>query len=99
MFINSGNDDRACLEFRKTAAVAIFAVKSKAPPGLLNTFFAIFFDTISPFLGKFGKKSPRPSAFTVLSLTVIDFVFYYELNNNQLVLCFLHFLNYHNFFL
>ena len=40
--INSGNADRACLEFLEAAAVVNFAVKSKAPPGLLKTFFAIF---------------------------------------------------------
>ena len=47
--INSGNVDRACLEFREAAAVAIFAVKSKARPGLDRTFFATFFGTFSPF--------------------------------------------------
>ena len=55
--VNTGNVDRACLEFLETAAVAIFAVKSKACPGLLNTFFAIFFYTLSPFLPKFFKKT------------------------------------------
>ena len=71
--MNSGNVDKACLEFREAAAVAIFAVKSKARPGLLNTFFAILFDTFNPFLPRFLKKSPRPSAFIVSIETVIDF--------------------------
>ena len=47
--MNSGNLDRACLEFREAAAVAIFAVKPKARPVLFNTFFTIFFETFSPF--------------------------------------------------
>ena len=34
--------DKARLEFLETAAVAIFAVKSKARPGLLNTFLSSF---------------------------------------------------------
>ena len=44
-----GNVDKACLEFLKTAAVAVFAVKSKAHPGLPNTFFAIFSDILVIF--------------------------------------------------
>ena len=85
---NSGSVERACLEFREAAAVAIFAVKSNALPGLLKTFFASFFDTLSPFLPRFLKKSPRLSAFIVSSLTVIDF-FCYRLNKNRLVLYYL----------
>ena len=72
--MNSGSVEKACLEFRETAAVAIFAVKSKARPGLDRTFFATLFDTLSPFLPRFLKKSARPSAFIVLSLTIIDFI-------------------------
>ena len=71
--INSGIVERTCLEFREAAAVAIFAVKSKALRGLLKTFIAIFSQTLSPFLPRFLKKSPRRSAFIVSSLTVIDF--------------------------
>ena len=63
----------ACLEFREAAAVANFAVKSKDRGRLLNTFFAIFFDTLSPFLPRFLKRSPRSSDFFVFSETVIDF--------------------------
>ena len=51
----------------------MFAVTSKARPGFLKTFFAIFFDTFSPFLAKFLKNSPKPSATFVLSETVTDF--------------------------
>ena len=40
--------------------------------GFLKSFFAIFFYTSSRFLPKFLKKSLRPSACIVLSLTVID---------------------------
>ena len=53
--------------------VAIFAVKSKALPGLLITFFANFLPAFAEIFPKFLKKLPNPSALIVLSETVKDF--------------------------
>ena len=82
--LKSGNVGGACLEFWEDAAVAIFAVKSKAPPELDRTSYAIFFDTFSPILPKFLKKSPKPSAFIVLSESVIDF-FLWQLEQKPII--------------
>ena len=49
-FINSGNVDKICLGFLEATAMATFAVMAKARLGYFNIFFAIFFDTLSPFL-------------------------------------------------
>ena len=73
MLINSGNVDKAASGFLEAAAVAMFALISMARPGFFKTFFAIFFDTLSPFSSEFLIKLPRPSACIVSSLTVIDF--------------------------
>ena len=76
------------------AVVAKFDVKSKAREGFFDTFLA-FFRYISPFLSKFLKKSPKPSAFIVLSLTLLG-LFFYKWNNNQLLLCYLQRIYHHN---
>ena len=69
--ITSGNVDKTALKFPDATALAIFAKKSKAFPGLFNTFFAILFDTLSLFLPRLLKNSLNRSAYVVLSLTVI----------------------------
>ena len=60
--ISSGSVFITFIGFLETAAVATFPVISKAREGFDNTFFAIFFDKLSPFSPKFLKKSPKPSA-------------------------------------
>ena len=49
--------DNTFLGFLEAAAVARFAVKSKAREGFFNKIFAIFFHTFNPFLPRFLKKS------------------------------------------
>ena len=83
--VNSGNVDGACLGIIEATALSTFAVMSKARLGLFITFFAIFFETLSPFLPRFSKKLPSLLACIVLSLTVIYFL-YYKSNINQLIL-------------
>ena len=61
-FITSDNVFITFLGFVEAAAVARFAVISNAREGFFKTFFAIFFNILSPFLPRFLKKSPRPSA-------------------------------------
>ena len=60
--ITSGNVDNAAFGDLVAAAVAIFAVKSKALPGLLVTIFANFLPAFAEIPPKFLEKSPRPSA-------------------------------------
>ena len=48
--------------FPLAAALAMFAVISKARPGFINTFFGNLFDTFSHFPPKFLNKSPKLSA-------------------------------------
>ena len=55
--ITSGNVDDAAFGDLVAAAVAIFAVKSKALPGLLNTFFANFLPASEEIFPKFLKKT------------------------------------------
>ena len=71
--MTSGNVDKTLLGFLLAAAVVMFVVLSKALVGLLKTFFAEFFDTLSLFLPQFLKKSQNLPACIVLSLTIIDF--------------------------
>ena len=66
--IISGIDCKASFGLLVAAAVALFEVISKALPGFFNTLVAFFYQPwqiILPIL-------PSPSAFTVLSLTVIN---------------------------
>ena len=72
--VTSGNVDKTFLGFLLSAAVALFAVISKARFGLLKAFFANYVDTLGPFLPRDLKKSIRPSACIVLPETVIDFL-------------------------
>ena len=90
--ISSGSVDRACLEFQEAifaireairGAVAIFAVKYKARPGLLNTFLTIFFNTLSSFLPIFLKKTTK--SFCLYITNSHRVFFYYKRNNNQLL--------------
>ena len=53
----SGCDDNAAFGDLVSAAVANFAVKSKALPGLLNTFFANFLPAFVEIFPKFSKKT------------------------------------------
>ena len=71
--INSGSVDNAAFGDLVAAAVAIFAAKSKALPGLLITFFANFLPAFAEIFPKFLKKLLNPSALIVLSETVINF--------------------------
>ena len=71
--ITSGNVDNAAFGDLVAAAVAIFAVKSKALPGLLIMFFANFLPAFEEIFPKFLKKLPNPYSLRVLSETVIDF--------------------------
>ena len=72
-FINSGNDDKAAFGLLDENAVPTFVTISTAPPGFSKTLFAIFFEAFSPFQPRYLKKSTKPSAAFVLTLTVIDF--------------------------
>ena len=51
---------------------------------IFKTLFAIFIDTLGPFLPRLLKKTPKTFANNALSLTVL-FFFDYKLNNRQLV--------------
>ena len=55
--ITSGNVDKAAFGDLLAAAVAIFAVESKALPGLLNTFFANFLPAFEEILQNFKKTT------------------------------------------
>ena len=55
--ITSGNVDNAAFGNLVAAAVVIFAVKSKALPGLLKTFFANFLPAFEKIFPKFLKKT------------------------------------------
>ena len=51
----------------------MFAPISKARPEFFKRILASFFHILRPFIPMFLKKSSKPSASIVLSLTVIDF--------------------------
>ena len=70
--ITPGNVEKTALGLRNENAVPTFAPISRALPGFFKRFFAIFFDTLSPFLPKFLKKSPKSTATIVLSETLRD---------------------------
>ena len=75
----SGTHDIAASGVRGANALTTVAPNSKALPRFFKIFFAIFFDTLSPFSPGFLKKSPRSAACIVLSEIVIDcFLFYNE---------------------
>ena len=78
MFTLSSNVDGAALEFLDTYALPTFAAKSKDIPGLFQTFFGIFFDSLSPILPRLLKRAPKPSTKIVLSLTLIELFLHIE---------------------
>ena len=59
--IISGGDFITFLGLLLAAAVAIFAVLSRALLGFW-VHFCLFFDTLNPFLPRIVNKSPSPSA-------------------------------------
>ena len=71
--IKPHNVGNTFLGFLLAAAVARFAVTSKALPVFFNTLVANFFDTFYPLLLRILKKSLTPSACIVLSITVMRF--------------------------
>ena len=71
--MTSGNVDNAAFGLLVAAAVAMFAPISRALPGFFNTLVAIFLPALEDIFPRILKKLPRPSAYIVLSLTIIDF--------------------------
>ena len=64
-FIRSGNVDKAAAGLRDANAVPTFAPISKAHPGLLDTFFAILFDTF--FIQTLEEVSQAFCCYSVIS--------------------------------
>ena len=71
--ISSGIVDRTFLGDLLAAAVAMFAVISEVRDGFFKSFLANFLPTSTELLPRLLKKSVKPSASIVLSLTIIDF--------------------------
>ena len=72
--ITSDTVDYTILGNLLEAAVAMFAVKSKAREGFFNTSLANLLPILTEILPRFFKKSPKPSLSITLLITTIDFI-------------------------
>ena len=72
--ITSGSVERAVLGFLLAAAIAMFAVISKALPGFFETLVANFLPASAETFPGNLKKLPHSSFFITLSLKILDFV-------------------------
>ena len=76
----SGRLDKTALGLRDANALPTFAPIPYAHPLVFKTFFGIFLEALCPFLPRDLKKSPKPSAAIVLTLTVIGF---FQIHNEE----------------